>query len=203
MSISLKKGQRIDLTKDNAGLNSLLIGLGWDPAEPAKAKGGLLGGLFGGAKQASVDCDSSVIMLKDDRLHDKNDVVFFGNLSVLNGAVKHTGDNVTGEGKGDDEQVLVQLKSIPTEYNRLVFVVNIYDAVKRNQHFGMIKNAYIRIVDQSTNRELLKYNLSDDYADQKTLITGEIYRNGNEWKFAALGNGTTDGSLSDIIKKYT
>lgn len=203
MSISLKKGQRVDLTKDNAGLNNLLIGLGWDPAEQGKAKGGLLGGLFGGAKQASVDCDSSVIMLKDDRLQDKNDVVFFGNLTVLNGAVKHTGDNVTGEGNGDDEQVLVQLKSIPTEYNRLVFVVNIYDAVKRNQHFGMIKNAYIRIVDQSTNRELLKYNLSDDYADQRTLITGEIYRNGNEWKFAALGNGTTDGSLSDIIKKYT
>lgn len=202
MSVSLKKGQRVDLTKGNAGLNNLLIGLGWDPADQPKAKGGLLGGLFGGAKTASVDCDSSVIMLKEDRLRDKNDVVFFGNLTVLNGAVKHTGDNVTGEGAGDDEQVLIQLNSIPADYNRLVFVVNIYDAVKRNQHFGMIKNAYIRIVDQATNKELLKYNLSDDYVDQKTLITGEIYRNGNEWKFAALGNGTTDGSLSEIIKKY-
>lgn len=202
MSVSLKKGQRVDLTKGNAGLNNLLIGLGWDPAEQAKAKGGLLGGLFGGAKPASVDCDSSVIMLKEDRLRDKNDVVFFGNLTVLNGAVKHTGDNLTGEGDGDDEQILIKLNSIPADYNRLVFVVNIYDAVKRNQHFGMIKNAYIRIVDQATNKELLKYNLSDDYVNQKTLVAGEIYRNGNEWKFAALGNGTADGSLSEIIQKY-
>lgn len=202
MSINLSKGQRIDLTKGNAGLNNILVGLGWDPAEKPKS-GGLLGGLFGGGKAAEVDCDASVIMLQNDHLKNQKDVIYFGNLTSLKGAVKHTGDNLTGEGDGDDEQILVQLKSIPAEYNRLVFVVNIYDAVKRNQHFGMIKNAFIRIVDQATNRELLKYNLSESYVDQRTLITGEIYRHGDEWKFAAIGTGTTDGSLSETLKQYT
>lgn len=201
MSINLSKGQRIDLTKGNEGLNNILVGLGWDPAEQ-KSSGGLFGGLFGGGKAAEVDCDASVIALQDDKLKNKKDVVFFGNLKGLNGAINHTGDNLTGEGDGDDEQVIVKLKSIPAEYNRLVFVVNIYDAAKRNQHFGMIKNAFIRIVDQTTNQELLKYNLSDNYANQRTLITGEIYRHGNEWKFAALGNATTDASLSETLQQY-
>lgn len=201
MSINLSKGQRIDLTKGNAGLNNILVGLGWDPAEQAKS-GGLFGSLFGGGKTADVDCDASVIMLQNDHLKNQKDVVYFGNLKALNGAVQHTGDNLTGEGAGDDEQVLIKLKSIPAEYNRLVFVVNIYDAAKRNQHFGMIKNAFIRIVDQSTNQELLKYNLSENYSDKRTLITGEIYRHGDDWKFAALGTGTTDSSLSETLKQY-
>ncbi len=201
MSINLTKGQKIDLTKGNTGLDTIVVGLGWDPVEQGKS-GGLFGGLFGSKNVADIDCDASVLLLQDDRLKNQKDVVFFGNLKALNGAVQHTGDNLTGEGDGDDEQIIVKLKSIPAEYNRIVFVVNIYDAVKRNQHFGMIQNAFIRIVDRSTNQELLKYNLTDNYANQRTLITGEIYRHNNEWKFAALGNATADGSLGDIVNKY-
>lgn len=205
MSINLQKGQRIDLTKGNAGLNEIMVGLGWDPVQQQKSGGGFLSGLFGGggSQQANVDCDASVILLKNDRLTDRGDVVYFGNLNVLNGAVIHTGDNLTGDGHGDDEQITVKLKSIPTEYNRLIFVVNIYDAANRNQHFGMIQNAFIRVVDKATNNELLKYNLTDNYANQRTLITGEIYRHGTEWKFAAIGTGTQDNSIGEVVKQYT
>ena len=208
MSINLQKGQRIDLTKGNAGLNKITVGLGWDPVQQQQKKsgGGFLGGLFGGGgsggASANVDCDASVIMLKNDRLVAKNDVVYFGNLKGANGAVAHSGDNLTGAGDGDDEQIVIELKSIPSDYNRLIFVVNIYDAANRKQHFGMIQNAFIRIVNSSTNEELLKYNLSDNYSDQTTLITGEIYRHGDEWKFGAIGTGTQDNSIGEVVKKY-
>ncbi|MEG0383388.1 TerD family protein [Solibacillus cecembensis] len=203
MTINLQKGQRVDLTKGNTGLNKIQIGLGWDPVQQ-KSSGGLLGGLFGGggAKTANVDCDSSVILLKGDRLAAKEDVIYFGNLKGANGAVVHSGDNITGAGEGDDEQVIVELKSIPADYNRLIFVVNIYEAAKRNQHFGMIQNAFIRVVNTATNEELLKYNLSEDYSGKTTLITGEIYRHENEWKFAALGTGTQDNSIGEVVRKY-
>ena len=141
-------------------------------------------------------------MLKDGKVVSNSDVIYFGNLKSSNGAVAHSGDNRTGAGDGDDEQVVIELNSVPAEYDRLVFFVNIYDAQKRNQHFGMIQNAFIRIVDASTNQELLKYNLSDDYSGQTTLITGEIYRHGNEWKFGAIGTGTQDMSIGEVIKKY-
>ena len=202
MSINLQKGQRIDLTKGNAGLNKIMVGLGWDPVKQ-KSGGGLLSSLFGsGGGGADVDCDASVLMLKDDRVVAKTDVIYFGNLKSGNGAVAHSGDNLTGAGDGDDEQIAVTLSSIPADYNRLVFIVNIYDAARRKQHFGMIQNAFIRIVDSATNKELLKYNLSENYSGQTTLITGEIYRQENEWKFAAIGTGTNDNSIGEVVKKY-
>lgn len=203
MSINLQKGQRIDLTKGNSGLNKIMIGLGWDPVQQKKS-GGFLSGLMGGGNSAAanVDCDSSVIMLQNDKLVEKTDVVYFGNLKSTNGAVTHSGDNITGDGDGDDEVIFVELNSVPQSYNKLVFVVNIYDCVRRKQHFGMLQNAYIRIVNPVTNEELLKYNLSDDYTNQTTLITGEIYRHDNEWKFAAVGTGTQDASIGEICKKY-
>ncbi|MEK4426829.1 TerD family protein [Solibacillus sp. FSL K6-1523] len=203
MTINLQKGQRVDLTKGNTGLNKITVGLGWDPVQQ-KSSGGLFGGLFGGggSKGANVDCDASVILLKDDRLAAKEDVIYFGNLKGANGAVAHSGDNLTGDGDGDDEQVVVELKSIPADYNRLVFVVNIYEAAQRKQHFGMIQNAFIRVVNGATNEQLLKYNLSEDYSGQTTLITGEIYRHENEWKFAAIGTGTQDNSIGEVVRKY-
>lgn len=204
MSINLQKGQRIDLTKGNAGLNKIIVGLGWDPVAQQKSGGGFLGGLFsgGGGATAQVDCDAAVIMLKNDRLTEKNDIAYFGNLKAANGAVVHSGDNLTGAGDGDDEQVVIELKSIPADFNRLIFVVNIYDAARRKQHFGMLQNAFIRIVNGATNTELLKYNLTENYSDQTALITGEIYRHGDEWKFAAIGTATQDNSLGEVVSKY-
>lgn len=203
MGINLQKGQRVDLTKGNAGLSRIQVGLGWDPAQKASGGGGFLGGLFGGGgKQANIDCDASVIMLQDDHVRSKNDVVYFGNLKSQNGAIQHSGDNLTGDGDGDDEVITIDLSSIPQEYNRLVFVVNIYDATNRKQHFGMIQNAYIRILNGSSHEELIRYNLTDDYSGNTTLVTGEIYRHGTEWKFAAIGNGTNDANLSAVIASY-
>ncbi|MEC0984205.1 TerD family protein [Bacillus safensis] len=199
MAITLEKGQRIDLTKGKTGLTNILVGLGWDPVSKG---GGFLGKLFGGGGGADVDCDASVLMLKNDKFTENKDLIYFGNLKSKCGSVEHTGDNLTGEGDGDDEQVLVNLSKVPGNVNKLVFVVNIYDALRRNQHFGMIQNAYIRIVDRSNNQELVKYNLKDDYAGKTSLIVGELYRQENEWKFAALGNGTNDAKLADITRNY-
>ncbi|APT46069.1 TerD family protein [Bacillus safensis] len=199
MAITLEKGQRIDLTKGKTGLTNILVGLGWDPVSQG---GGFLGKLFGGGGGADVDCDASVLMLKNDKFTENKDLIYFGNLKSKCGSVEHTGDNLTGEGDGDDEQVLVNLSKVPGNVNKLVFVVNIYDALRRNQHFGMIQNAYIRIVDRSNNQELVKCNLKDDYAGKTSLIVGELYRHENEWKFAALGNGTNDAKLADITRNY-
>ena len=115
----------------------------------------------------------------------------------------HSGDNLTGDGDGDDEQVSIELSKIPTQVEKLVFIVNIYDATKRKQHFGMIRNAFIRVVNPSNNQELIKYNLTDDYSGKTSLIVGEIYRHGNEWKFAAVGTGTNAAGLSDVVRSYT
>ena len=127
MSISLAKGQKVDLTKGNAGLNQIMVGLGWD--EASKGGSGLLGGLFGGKKEQDIDCDASAILCKNGRCEGKKDVIYFGNLKHFSNAVTHMGDNLTGAGDGDEEQILVELNKIPAEYDKIVFVVNIYQAV--------------------------------------------------------------------------
>ncbi|HEY2421101.1 MAG TPA: TerD family protein [Neobacillus sp.] len=201
MAINLQKGQRIDLTKSNPGLSKILVGLGWDPVQSGGAK--LFGALFGG-NTANIDCDASVMMLgANDRLQNNKDVIYFGNLKSNEGSVQHTGDNLTGDGDGDDEQIIVDLSRVPTSIQKLVFVVNIYDCVKRRQHFGMIQNAFIRVVNPNNQQELIRYNLSEDYSGRTCLVAGEIYRNGNEWKFAAIGSGTNAASLSEIVKSYS
>lgn len=201
MAIMLQKGQKIDLTKGREGLSNLIIGLGWDAAK--SSGGGIFGGLFGGGGGANIDCDASVIMLDENgKFKNKKDLIYFGNKESECKSVKHSGDNVTGDGDGDDEQIFVNISKIPANIHRLVFVVNIYDCVKRKQHFGMIQNAFIRIVDGSSNTELTHFKLSENYTDIMTLIAGEIYRHNGEWKFNAIGDGTKDASLSEIIKKY-
>ncbi|MGD6845016.1 TerD family protein [Bacillus infantis] len=203
MAINLQKGQRVDLTKGNPGLSKIMVGLGWDPIEN-KGGGGLLGSLFGGGGGANVDCDASVIMLgENDKLRNNSDVIYFGNLKSSDGSVQHTGDNLTGEGDGDDEQINVDLSRVPSHVQKLVFVVNIYDAVKRKQHFGMIRNAYIRIVNPMGREELIHYNLTDDYSGKTSLVVGELYRHGTDWKFAAVGTGTNAPGLSDVVRSYT
>ena len=194
MAISLQKGQKVNLSKDNAGLDRIVVGLGWDEVQQRR-------GLFAPKPQA-IDCDASAIMLRGGKLLDKDDVVYFGNLRHRSGTVQHMGDNLTGAGEGDDEQIIIDLSSVPAEYDRIVLVVNIYQAVQRHQHFGMIRNAFIRIVDARTNQELCKYNLSENYDNMTAMIFGEVYRHNGEWKFNAIGQGTTDPGLGELVSRY-
>ncbi|MBU5675222.1 TerD family protein [Alkaliphilus sp. MSJ-5] len=201
MTISLQKGQRVDLTKGNAGLSQIMIGLGWDPVE--QKKGGLFGGLLGGGKAPEIDCDASVLMLdENNKLVSNKNLIYFGNLRSSCGSVWHTGDNLTGDGDGDDEEIIAVLGQIPANIHKLLFVVNIYDCIRRKQDFGMIENAFIRIVNMSNKQELIRYNLTENYGGKTALMVGEIYRHGSEWKFGAIGEGTQDTSLGEIIKKF-
>ena len=198
MAINLQKGQKVDLTKGNEGLTDLLVGLGWDAAKPSG------GGFFSAFKSApSIDCDASVLMLgAGEKLVSEKDVIYFGNLSHNSNAVKHMGDNLTGDGDGDDEQIFIDLSKIPENIEKMVFIVNIYQAASRKQHFGMIQNAFIRILDNKRKTELLRFNLSDNYNDKTALFTGEVYRYNGEWKFNAIGEGTADKGLKEIIQRY-
>ncbi|HBL5305856.1 TPA: TerD family protein, partial [Clostridioides difficile] len=198
MSINLSKGDKIDLKKSNPGLSNILVGLGWDPVQ--QSGGGFFKSLFGGG-QADIDCDASVFMLNQEgKLSGIKDLIYFGNLKSACKSVLHTGDNLTGEGTGDDEQILVNLDKVPSNIHKLLFVVNIYNCVDRKQHFGMIENAYIRVEDQGNKKEIAKYNLSDNYSEKTTLIVGAIYRKDGSWQFKAIGEGTKDAGLKEVMQ---
>ena len=195
MSISLQKGQKVSLSKESKGLSNVLVGLGWDAVEQRS-------GLFGLFKAADIDCDATAILLKNGKFTDKNDVVYFGNLTHKSGTVRHMGDNLTGEGDGDDEQILIELSRVPQEYDKIVIVVTIYQAQQRKQHFGLIENAFIRLVDGKNDQEILKYNLTEDYSGMTAMIFGEIYRYNGEWKFGAIGQGTRDGGIGEMAARF-
>lgn len=202
MGVNLQKGQKIDLTKGGS-LKQVMVGLGWDEA---RQSGGFLNGLFGGKPQA-IDCDASAILCGANgkviggRLADH--CVFFGNLRHPSGAIVHQGDNLTGAGDGDDEQIMVDLNRVPPDIEKIVFVVNIYEARERNQHFGMIQNAFIRLVNRDNNTEICRYNLSDNYNNMTGLVVGEIYRKNGEWKFNAIGQPVKEASkLGMLIDMY-
>jgi stress response protein SCP2 len=194
MSISLQKGQKVNLSKERAGLSTVMVGLGWDEVERKRG--------FFAPKPQPIDCDASAILLKNGKLAGKQDLIYYGNLSHKSGTVQHMGDNLTGAGEGDDEQIIVDLAKMPAEYDRIVIVVNIYQAYQRKQHFGLIKNAFIRLVDAKTNTEMCKYNLSEDYSGMTAMIFGEIYRRDGEWKFNAIGQGTKDPGLNELANRY-
>ncbi len=200
MAINLQKGQKISLTKENAGLSKIIVGLGWDEVRQS-GSGGFLSALFGTQPQA-IDCDASAILLKNGKYVSKDDLVFFGNLKHKSGTVNHMGDNLTGAGEGDDEQIVIDLSKVPAEYDKIVIVVNIYQAVRRRQHFGMIENAFIRLVDAKNNKEICKYNLTENYSGMTAMIFGEVYRHNGEWKFSAIGNGTTDPGIAAVCQRY-
>ena len=200
MSISLQKGQKVSLSKDNAGLAKVIVGLGWDEVKSSSG-GGLFSSLFK-AQPKPIDCDASAIMLKNGKFVDQKDLVYYGNLRHKSGTVNHQGDNLTGEGEGDDEQIIIDLSKVPQEYDKIVIVVNIYQAVQRNQHFGLIENAFIRLVDARNNKEMCKYNLTDDYSRMTARIGGEVYRHNGEWKFSAIGQGTKDPGLVELCRRY-
>lgn len=201
MSVNLQKGQKVDLTKGNAGLHRVMVGLGWDEAQAAPT--GFFGGLFGGGQKRDIDCDAMVFLLgPDGKIALRQDVVFFNNLRHASGCVVHQGDNLTGAGEGDDEQILVDLARLPANYDRIVILVSIYQATQRNQHFGMIRNAFIRLVDADTNKELCIYNLSENYTGMTSMIFGELYRRDGEWKFNAIGQPLQVWSVSDLSARY-
>lgn len=200
MAVNLSKGQKVDLTKSNPGLKKIIVGLGWDET----TRKGLLGKI---ASTRAIDCDASAILL-DGNGHvigsKANDCcVYYGHLSSRDGSIMHMGDNLTGEGDGDDEQIVVDLAKVSAEIMRIVFVVNIYEAAARHQHFGMINNSFIRIVNSDNNSELCRYDLTDDnYSGKTAMIFGELYRHNSEWKFNAIGEATNDNSIGEFIKRY-
>jgi len=199
MAVNLVKGQKISLVKPGGGLKKIMVGLGWDEVQQKR-------GLFA-RKAQDIDCDASVILCGADGRIISSDIkkccVYFGNLRHSSGAIVHQGDNLTGAGEGDDEQIMVDLSQLPQEIDKLVFVVNIYDANTRGQHFGMIQNAFIRLVDMGNNTELCRYNLTDSYEGMTGVVVGEIYRRNGEWKFNAIGQGVASASrLSALIDLY-
>jgi tellurium resistance protein TerD len=198
MSINLVKGQKIDLTKGTTGLTNLIVGLGWDPVE-VESKG-----FFGSKKQkVDIDCDASAILLDaNGKLTKDKNVICFHNLVSDCKSVKHSGDNLTGEGDGDDEQIFIDLTKVPADIHKIVVVVNIYQADSRKQDFGMIKTAYIRVANQANNQELVKFNLTDNYAGMTALITGELYRHNGEWKFNAIGEGAQAAHINTLAARY-
>ena len=180
MSISLQKGQKVNLSKEKKGLSRVVVGLGWD--EVKRSRG------FFALKPAPIDCDASAILLQNGRMAGRDDLVYYNNLTHKSGTVRHMGDNLTGEGEGDDEQIVI--------------VVTIYQAQQRKQHFGLIENAFIRLVDGKNDQEILKYNLTEDYSGMTAMIFGEIYRYNGEWKFGAIGQGTRDGGIGEMAARF-
>ncbi len=199
MSVSLKIGESFKLCDANGNaLKSLTVGLGWDAA--VKKKGGILG--FFSAEPDRIDCDASVFLCKDGKVAGLDDVVFFENLKHKSGAIEHKGDNKTGKGDGDDEQIEIHPLDIPREYDKLIFIVNIFNPIQKKQNFGMIKNAFIRFVDNDSKEEICRFDLSGDYCDKTAMIFGELQYSDDMWKFVALGEGTKDDGLEDAVKRY-
>lgn len=188
MGINLSKGQKVDLTKGNPGLKSIMVGLGWD-----------VNAFDSGA---DFDLDAAAFMLgADGRCPSEKEFVFYGNLKHTSGSVNHMGDNLTGEGDGDDEQIQIDLSKIPANIEKVAFTVTIYDADQRKQNFGQVSNAFIRIVDESNNAELIRYDLGEDFSIETAVVVGELYRNNGEWKFNAIGSGF-QGGLAALCGHY-
>ena len=178
--ISLFKGQKVDLTKGNPGLSKIIVGLGWDVN---KYDGG-----------SAFDLDTAAFMLgTNGKVQCDSDFVFYNNLKHSSGAVQHMGDNLTGIGEGDDEQIKVELSKVPANIDKIAFTATIHEAEERKQNFGQVSNAYIRIMDEAKNQELIRYDLGEDFSVETAVVVGELYRHGSEWKFNAIGSGFKGG----------
>ena len=188
MAVSLKKGQKVDLTKTNPGLKEILIGLGWDTN---KYDGG-----------SEFDLDSAAFLLgASGKVNSDGDFVFYGNLKHASGAVEHMGDNLTGAGEGDDEEIKIDLSQVPANVEKIDFTVTIYEADERKQNFGQVENAFIRVVNVATGEELIRYDLGEDFSIETAVVIGELYRNKGEWKFNAIGSGFS-GGLEALCKNF-
>jgi len=179
VSVSLTKGGNVSLSKQAPGLTAVVVGLGWDPRTTTGS---------------DFDLDASAIMLDTNgRVLSDSHSVFFNNLKSPEGSVEHMGDNLTGGGEGDDEQIKINLGTVPAECGKVVFPVSIYEAEQRQQNFGQVRNAFIRIVNQADNSEIARYDLTEDAATETAMVFGEIYRSFGEWKFRAVGQGYASG----------
>ena len=180
MPINLQKGQKVSLTKGNPGLSKVVVGVGWDVNQFDT------GGAF--------DLDGAAFLVTENgKVSRGEDFVIYGNLTHPSGSVQHMGDNLTGEGEGDDEQIKVNLSAVPANIAKIVFTVTIYDAETRRQNFGQVSNAFIRIYNEDTGEEMLRYDLGEDFSIETAAVFGELYKNGNEWKFNAIGSGYQGG----------
>lgn len=188
MPVSLRKGQKVSLTKENPGLTHVVVGLGWD------VNAFDTGGNF--------DLDAAAFLLtKEGKVSNEKDFVFFGNLTHPSGSVHHLGDNLTGVGDGDDEQIKIDLSKVPADITKIAFTVTIYDAEVRRQNFGQVNNAFVRIYNETTGEELLRYDLGEDFSIETAAVFGELYKNGEEWKFNAIGSGY-QGGLAALCNNY-
>jgi len=187
MSVSLSKGGNVSLTKAAPGLASVVVGLGWDLRTTTGA---------------DFDLDSSALLLDaSSKVPTDKHFVFFNNLTSPEGAVEHLGDNLTGAGEGDDEQIKVNLAAVPADVEKIVFPVSIYDAESRGQSFGQVRNAFIRVVNGDGSGEIARYDLSEDASTETAMVFGELYRNAGEWKFRAVGQGYASG-LTGIARDF-
>jgi len=188
MAVSLQKGQKVDLTKTNPGLKKVIIGLGWDTN---KYDGG-----------SDFDLDSAAFLLGDNgKVSSDKDFIFYNNLNHPSNSVTHLGDNLTGQGDGDDEQIKVDLSLVPQNISKIDFTVTINDGETRRQNFGQVSNAFIRIINEESGKELIRYDLGEDFSIETAVIVAELYRNGSEWKFNAIGSGF-QGGLSSLCKNF-
>jgi len=188
MPINLKKGQKVDLTKGNPGLKNLMVGLGWDTNQYDAG--------------ADFDLDAAAFLLGENgKCPSEKEFVFYGNIKHNSDSVQHMGDNLTGEGDGDDEQIQVDLSKVPANISKIAFTVTIYDSETRRQNFGQVSNAFIRIVDEATNQELIRYDLGEDFSIETAVVVGELYRYNGEWKFNAIGSGF-QGGLASLCANY-
>ncbi|AKG33351.1 TerD family protein [Paenibacillus durus] len=188
MAINLQKGQKIDLTKTNPGLTKVIVGLGWDTNK------------YDGGKDFDLDA-SAFCLNAAGKASSENDFIFYNNPQNASGSVVHTGDNRTGEGEGDDEQLKVNLDSVPAEVEKISFCITIDDAVNRGQNFGQVSNAFVRVVAEDSGEELIRYDLGEDFSVETAIVVGELYRNNGEWKFAAIGSGYQDG-LAGLVRDF-
>ncbi|MGK0467832.1 TerD family protein [Clostridium sp.] len=188
MAISLKKGQKVDLTKTNPGLTNVIVGLGWDTN---KYDGG-----------AAFDLDAAAFLVgANGKVLSDNDFIFYNNPKDSSESVTHLGDNKTGEGEGDDEQIRIELNKVPASVEKINFTVTIHEAVERSQNFGQVSNAFIRILNENSNEELIRYDLSEDYSIETAVVVAELYRNSGEWKFSAVGSGF-EGGLNALCSNF-
>lgn len=178
-SLTLSKGSNLSLTKADPGLSKAMIGLGWDPRTTAGEQ---------------FDLDASALLVRaDGKVRSNDDFIFYNQLSSPDGSVVHQGDNRTGEGEGDDEQILIDLDSVASDIQKIVIVVSIDQAEARRQNFGQVRDAFCRVVNQETDNEVVRYDLTEDAAAETCMIFAEIYRNNGEWKFRAVGQGYASG----------